>query len=65
MKSDRPPPETPIAKMRVLRESGTLNPRAKQVRDQLFLEDSFFDPLDLTQVKYEMLRRVQRDASLT
>jgi transposase len=27
----------------------------------LFLEESFFDPQDLTQVKYEMLRRVQKD----
>jgi len=61
MKSDRPPPGTPAGKMQVLRESGTLNLRAKQVRDQLFLEESFFDPLDLTQVKYEMLRRVQKD----
>jgi transposase len=61
MKPDRPPPGTPTVKMRALRESGTLNPRAKQVRDQLFLEDGFFDPLDLTQVKYEMLRRVRKD----
>ena len=61
MKPDRPPPGTPTVKMRALRESGTLNARASQVRDQLFLEDGFFDPLDLTQVKYEMLRRVQKD----
>lgn len=27
----------------------------------MFLEESFFDPQDLTQVKYEMLRRVRKD----
>lgn len=31
------------------------------MQDRLFLEESFFDPQDLTQVKYEMLRRVQKD----
>lgn len=28
----------------------------------MFLEGSFFDPQDLTQVKYEMLRRVQKES---
>jgi transposase len=32
------------------------------VRDALFLEDPFFDPQDLAQVRYEMLRRVQKEA---
>lgn len=61
MKTDRNRAGTPDLKVRVLRESGTLNPRAEGVRDPLFLEDGFFDPRDLTQVKYEMLRRVQED----
>jgi len=44
-----------------LREQGTLNPRPRAVTDPLFAEDSFFDPRDLVQVKYEMLRRVQSE----
>lgn len=41
-----------------LREQFSLNPRPDRVTDPLFLEDEFFDPRDLVQVKYEMLRRV-------
>jgi transposase len=53
--------KVPTAKIQALRQSGTLHPRAEKVQDRLFLEESFFDPQDLTQVKYEMLRRVQKD----
>lgn len=49
------------AKTQALRQSQTLNPRAKRVRDPLFLEEEFFDPRDLAQVKYEMLRRAQKE----
>ena len=42
-------------------KTATLNPRPKLVRDELFLQDDFFDPRDLIQVKYEMLRRVQTE----
>lgn len=49
------------AKLRTLQQQGTLNPRPKDVRDELFLQDEFFDPRDLVQVKYEMLRRVQTE----
>ena len=49
------------AKFEALQQQGTLNPRPKQVRDELFLQDEFFDPRDLVQVKYEMLRRVQTE----
>ena len=45
------------AKLGTLQQQGTLNPRPKLVRDELFLQDDFFDPRDLIQVKYEMLRR--------
>lgn len=48
-------------KAQILRQSGTFNPRAGTIQDRLFLEESFFDPQDLTQVKYEMLRRVGKD----
>jgi transposase len=50
------------AKVRTLQQQGTLNPRPKDVRDELFLQDEFFDARDVVQVKYEMLRRVQTDA---
>ena len=49
------------SKLRTLQQQGTLNPRSKAVRDELFLHDDFFDPRDLVQVKYEMLRRVQTE----
>lgn len=48
-------------KLSALQQQGTLNPRPKDVRDELFLKDTFFDAGDLVQVKYEMLRRVQTD----
>jgi transposase len=41
-----------------LRKSATLNPHPEQVSDVLFQNHPFFDPRDLAQVKYEMLRRV-------
>lgn len=53
--------KAPTAKIQALHQSGTLHPRPGNVQDRLFLEESFFDPQDLTQVKYEMLRRVQKD----
>jgi PAS domain S-box-containing protein len=34
-------------KIRTLQQQGTLNPRPKTVRDELFLQDDFFDPRDL------------------
>jgi transposase len=49
-------------KLAILRRSHTLHPRADQVRDPLFTSGSpFFDPRDLVQVKYELLRRVRVD----
>jgi transposase len=46
------------SKLEALRQHGALNPRPGEVTDPLFATDSFFDPRDLVQVKYEMLRRV-------
>ena len=40
-----------------LKRAGTLNPRPDAVADTLFKENPFFDPKDLLQVRYEMLRR--------
>ena len=48
-------------KRQALRQAGTLNPRPARVTDALFADSDFFDPHDLLQVKYEMLRRVRSD----
>jgi transposase len=49
-----------------LKEQGMLNAHPELVKDQLFLENDFFDPQDLLQVKYEMIRKVERaEASVT
>lgn len=45
-------------KVEALREEGTLNPTPEHVRDPKFQGNEFFDPHDIVQVKYEMLRRV-------
>ena len=45
-------------KLKALREEGTLNPTPGEVHDPKFQENEFFDPHDIVQVKYEMLRRV-------
>ncbi len=47
------------AKQHALQESGSLHPHPDHVTDARFLQDDFFDPRDLVQVKYEMLRRVR------
>ena len=39
-----------------LRQSGTLNPCPEAVSDPLFQDSEFFDPRDLLQVRYEMVR---------
>ena len=48
-------------KRQILLQTGTLNRRPDRVTDQLFAGSDFFDPNDLLQVKYEMLRRVRYD----
>lgn len=54
-------PKRADPKSDALREQGALNPRPERVTDELFRQSEFFDPRDLPQVKYEMLRRVQHD----
>ena len=44
-----------------LHAHGALNPRPEEVTDEEFLSSDFFDSRDLLQVKYEMLRRVERE----
>jgi len=48
-------------KVEALTGSRTLNPRPEAVTDEAFTSSEFFDPRDLVQVKYEMLRRVSED----
>lgn len=48
-------------KLEALGQNGTLNTHPEDVADELFLDSEFFDPQDLLQVKYEMLRRVRQD----
>jgi transposase len=53
-------------KIRALAEEGTLNPVPGKVQDPKFQDGEFFDPRDIVQVKYEMLRRVSAEnASVT
>ncbi len=55
-KSDNKHPKT-----RALLEEGTLNPAPEKVHDPKFRDSEFFDPRDIVQVKYEMLRRVSAE----
>jgi transposase len=48
-------------KRSLLLKQGVLHPHPEAVTTPLFQDSSFFDPQDLMQVKYEMLRRVQVD----
>ncbi len=48
-------------KTAALLEEGTLNPSPEKVGDPKFMAEEFFDPRDLVQVRYEMLRRVSVD----
>jgi transposase len=49
------------AKRRLLRQQGVLHPHPGAVTAALFQDSRFFDPSDLIQVKYEMLRRVEAE----
>jgi transposase len=49
---------SPRSKAEALLAEGTLNPAPEKVNDPKFRQSEFFDPRDLVQVKYEMLRRV-------
>ena len=53
------PKQTPNdPKLETLRQQGTLNPRPRDVSDELFQAS---DARDVVQVKYEMLRRVEKE----
>ena len=46
-----------------LKALGVLNPHPKRVQAPTFQADTFFDPRDLVQVKYEMLRLVRTEGT--
>ena len=54
-----PKPEN--SRAAALRRHSALNPHPERVLDELFRSNAFFDPHDIVQVKYEMLRRVSQD----
>jgi len=56
-----PMPYQPLAKHEELRKNGSYNHRAKNVSAELFSLSPFFDAHDLVQVKYEMLRAVEKE----
>jgi transposase len=56
-----PPSKRDPAKLKALREQSSLHPHPAAVTDALFQHNVFFDPRDVVQVKYEMLRRVEID----
>ena len=50
-------PSDSDSKKAALRSAGVLHPNPNAIRDEMFVQGDFFDPNDLVQVKYEMLRR--------
>jgi transposase len=56
-----PAPKRDPAKLHALREQGSLHRHPAAVTDALFQQNPFFDPRDVVQVKYELLRRVSID----
>jgi len=50
-------PYGPDAKKAALRAAGALHPHPEAVQDEAFRGGEFFDPDDIVQVRYEMLRR--------
>ena len=50
-----------LKKQYSLKEEGTLNASPEKVKASGFQEGEFFDPRDIVQVKYEMLRRVRME----
>lgn len=58
-----PTKEARQSRSKELRAQGAAHRTPELVRDQLFQNNVFFDPQDLVQVKYEMLRRVQAEGA--
>ena len=57
-------PKKPVDdKIESLKKFGALNPHPQKVAEEMFSDSTleFFDPRDLVQVKYEMLRTVEKE----
>jgi transposase len=54
-------PRQHARRRQALSAHGATHPHPEAVTDPLFRDSAFFDPDDLVQVKYEMLRSVQKD----
>jgi transposase len=52
-----PRPRRHDPKSQALARDGVLNPNPEAISDPLFSSNPFFDPKDLVQVRYEMVRR--------
>jgi transposase len=50
-------------KKKQLKKDGVLNSNPESVLESLFKTHEFFDPNDLVQVKYEMIRKVEKEKS--
>jgi transposase len=50
-------------KTEALAASRTLNPRPEAVTDEVFASGGIFDTRDLVQVKYEMVRKVEKEGT--
>jgi transposase len=48
-------------KNRLLKQYGTFNRQSGKIKEPIFHSNPFFDPHDLAQVKYEMVRQVTHD----
>ena len=57
------PQKSDDGKTESLKKYGALNPHPEKVAEKMFSDSSleFFDPRDLVQVKYEMLRAVDKE----
>lgn len=57
-----PPTRPPDTKLAILAATGTLNRNPQAIVDPLFRSGGFFDPRDLLQARYEMVRRHRLEA---
>jgi len=49
-----------MSKKEILQGNGTYNRNHEKVKDARFIADDFYDPMDIVQVKYEMIKDVAR-----
>lgn len=57
------PPAHAVRRAHALKARGALHTHPQDVTEPLFRDSAFFDPHDVVQVKYEMLRRVRTETT--